>query len=202
MTENNPIKFEEIAEEIIPKINISEPAKEIPVSEKPEISIPVSESQTASEPASEPESQPVKRGRGRPKGSTKKPRENFPEIENEENQAINLPQPPDISGGGQPDEKLFLGTAEMTFDLSTGLMCNFFGEEWKPKTPDERNFVVTALANYYKTTGVKEISPKMALIIAVSVYSLPRFSEPKTRDKMKMLFYWFKNKLVGFIGKK
>ena len=87
--------------------------------------------------------------------------------------------------------------AAMTFDIGSGTLVNLLGAEWNPKTPEERNFVVGAIAGYYRETGVKEISPKMLLLIALATYSLPRFAEPNTRDKIKMAFLWAKTKIAG-----
>ena len=159
----------------IPEIKLNSP--EIPISEASPPVIPISENPPAGDPP--------KRGRGRPPGS--------------KTGSGSATTPPGLPPGVD-QEKLISGTAGMTFDLSAGALANIFGAEWLPKSPDERNFVVSAIAAYYRETGVKEISPKMMLLIAVASYSAPRLAEPNTRDKLKMFWLWGKNKLSGIAG--
>lgn len=125
-----------------------------------------------------------KRGRGRPPGTK------------------NAPKPPDILGAAADPEKALQGIAGMTFDLSAGTLANIFGQEWNPRSKEEREFVVTAIANYYRETGMIEIPPKTALTLVVLAYSLPRISEPNTKQKLFLIWTWGKNKIANLFPRR
>lgn len=213
---------------VLPKAEdnaISESLPAAPISEKPpfifkpldEASIPplenINPTVTSSPPISEgdgvtageavhspsgtpgnPELQPVgdepgnpdpsaKRGRGRPAGSK-------------------TVRPPEILTAGADPEKQLMAVAGMTFDMSTGTLAMILGEEWKAKSKDEREFVVQAIANYYRATGTIDLPPGWTLAFVVGAYSLPRLTEPKTKEKLAATWYWCKTKLAGIFKKK
>lgn len=119
------------------------------------------------EPINEPPPANGKRGRGRPPGSPNKPR--FDDIRTE--------IPPEVN---------YRALAELTFDLSTNSLAAFIGDEWKPRSPDEREFVVAPLATYYKAQQVKDIPPGVLLCFCITAYSAARFTHPNTQTKAKV----------------
>lgn len=128
-------------------------------------------------------SESVKRGRGRPPGSK-------------------TSRPPELLTSGADPEKQLEAVAGMTFDMSTGALALILGEEWQPKSKAERDFVVTAIANYYRATGTVDLPPGWTLAFVISAYSLPRMTEPKTKEKLTATWYWIKTKVAGVFKRK
>lgn len=87
--------------------------------------------------------------------------------------------------------------AEMLFDTSAAVMTNTFGEEWKPKSADERTAVVGPLARYLESKQVQDVPPGMMLTIVVVAYSAPRLKAPQTAGKLKMGYLWLKSKIAS-----
>lgn len=193
-----PLEFKPIPEEIIPPLINENPVitSAPPLSEddaptaggEPVSALPADgansnpDSQSGGNEPANPEA--VKRGRGRPPGSTSKPR------------------PPEILTAGADPEKQLEAVAGMTFDMSTGALALILGEEWNPKSKAERDFVVTAIANYYRATGTVDLPPGWTLAFVVSAYSLPRMTQPKTKEKLAATWYWIKTKIAGVFPKR
>jgi hypothetical protein len=185
------LEFKPVDEKIIPPLeNVNPPVPEekpIPA-EIPPISedniagdIPLHDVETGM-PENPPQAE-VKRGRGRPPGSK-------------------TVRPPSLTQDLADPEKQLDVAAAVTFDLSAGLASNIFSPAWQPRNKEERDFMVGAIAAYYRETGVVDIPPKTALILAIAVYSLPRFAEPTTKEKLKLWFAWVKMKIGGFFKRK
>lgn len=171
-----PLEFKPLDEKIIPPIVTDLP----PVSEGDEPPAPdkVSDAAPVAEPAAE------KNKGGRPPGSKNKVR------------------PPDLTQAAADPEAQLQAAADVTFDISTGALSTFLGEEWLPRDNNERKFVTGAIASYYRSEGMIDIPPRTALILVVLAYSMPRMAAPKTKEKIKMGFYWLKTKIAGLKKKK
>lgn len=195
-----------------PVENIGEPVKDIPVDKMPIPPTPAETPETVivspedlltgfvgiqtepigstpAEPATEPGDGEVKRGRGRPKGSKNKP--SFEDIQAATKPAV--------------DYNLM---ANMTFDMSAGILANVLGPEWLPKPPvkeglpGERDVVVASLKTYFESKQIQDLPPGLMLTVVLSSYALPRFREPTTSNKLKMTWLWVKAKVGGFFAKK
>lgn len=110
--------------------------------------------------------------------------------------------PPQFAVDLTDEDKKLLAVAGMTFDLSTGSLTMIFGDEWKPRNAEERQFVVTAIAGYYKERGEIDIPPKLMLAIACLAYCAPRFTAPNTSTKLKFMFAWLKEKIGGIFRRR
>lgn len=130
-----------------------------------------------------------KRGRGRPKGSTKKAA-----MEG----GISVLPDPQPQATPPPAENIpqvnYALLSETFFDTGTGALAVAFGPEWHPRTPEERQAVCGALGNYLRAKEVKDIPPGAMLTIVLLAYSAPRLKEPATSGKIKMGLVWLKNK--------
>jgi hypothetical protein len=94
----------------------------------------------------------------------------------------------------------YKGLANVVFEMSTGTLCTLFGPEWQPRvstvtlqdgsklTHDEKAVVTSALAKYLESKEVKDVPPGVMLCFVVAAYSLPRFKEPTTRDKIGAIY--------------
>ncbi len=99
-----------------------------------------------------------------------------------------------------PDAR-FEGMANMTFDMTTGLLTRIFGPEWQP-TPDqdnpqvshERMTVVMAIKKYYESVNLPDIPPGYMLCFVALAYAAPRMSAQPTKTKMQMVWLWLKGK--------
>lgn len=103
-----------------------------------------------------------------------------------------------------------ISDAEATARMATNLLINgcvvAFGDEWRP-VENEPQMIAGAFTDYFEAKGVTKLPPEWGLVIALGAYSLPRFMQPKTRDrlgylKMKLggLFSRFKKKKRGDAG--
>lgn len=177
-------------------------------------------------PAAEPVSTgaaPVNKG-GRPKGARdtrpRKPR--FVQLRNAQGKIIgNVPPPPGtpppepkrveaadfsdvetaaaIDGNEVIDEGLDCrATAEVSFDTGTGILTMVFGNEWQPKSKDEREQVVAALTRYFEIKNVRDIPPGVALTLVLATYSASRFRAPATSGKIKLAWSWLRVKWQNF----
>jgi hypothetical protein len=84
--------------------------------------------------------------------------------------------------------------ANVTFDVSTGVLCGIFGPEWKPESEEEKKSVVEPLAAYYRSKEIKDLPPGMMVVIVVAAYSARRIPKPGTSAKLKLCWLWFKSK--------
>lgn len=185
--------------ENLPADTVEIPPDNIPVAENPppETNIVTPEDLLAgvagigTEPTPETNTEQPKRGRGRPKGSTNKPKADFSDI--------NAATKPPVDYGLM---------ANMTFDMSTGILANVFGPEWLPAPPakeglpGERDVVVASLKTYFESKQVQDLPPGLMLTVVLSSYALPRFRQPTTAGKLKLTWVWIKTKVGGFFAKK
>lgn len=168
------------------KPKIEEPAKEADLSQllgaepvKP-ILPPITDAPATPLPAIPPTAEQPKRGRGRPPGSGNKPRFDDLQIQPEQQSTVN-----------------FAATAELLVDMATGGAATVLGPEWNPRGPEEKKMVVDATANYLKAKDIKDLPPGVVLCFVIAAYSLPRMSQPKTKEKIAMGWTWFKMKIFG-----
>jgi hypothetical protein len=92
--------------------------------------------------------------------------------------------------------------ASSTFDMTTGTLVVVFGEEWKARSPEEREIVCNALAVYFKSKNVQDIPPGLMLTVVCLAYALPRLRAPNTSSKLKLAWTWLRTKLASFRMKK
>lgn len=79
-----------------------------------------------------------------------------------------------------------LGKVSANMIFACGRMLG--GEEWQPirqKGYDEVAAMEQAFADYYIASGKSEMSAGTALTMAIGSYALPRFTMPKTKEKIK-----------------
>lgn len=91
----------------------------------------------------------------------------------------------------------------MAANLLIVVSCVAGGEEWQPRVSvenglDEKLILENAFSDYFEATGRIDIPPSMGLIIAVGSYALPRFTMPKTKERVKgfraKIKMWFANR--------
>jgi hypothetical protein len=75
------------------------------------------------------------------------------------------------------------------------------GEEWAPRKDDkigmdEKAMLDCAFGDYFVANNMGDIPPGWALVAAVGMYSLPRFTMPKTRTRLQKVKGWFAAKYV------
>ena len=119
--------------------------------------------------------------------------------------ASQAPQPEDnpfTPSPVQPVEQVanFGQMGALTFDMTTGALCSLFGPEWQAKTKEERDAVIAALAEYYKSKGMQDLPPGWMLLFVVAAYSAPRLAHNNTQSKLKLLGHWCKVKVTGFLA--
>jgi SAM-dependent MidA family methyltransferase len=85
--------------------------------------------------------------------------------------------------------------SEMLFDMSTGVAATSLGQEWLPKSVEERQMVCKPLAAYMKSKEMKDLPPGVVLSFVVLAYSMPRFAQPSTKEKLVRGWFWLKSKL-------
>lgn len=189
-----PLEFKPIPEADLPPLqNLPEPATataEPPISEGEDIAgnpgVPLEQAIPGEMPGNAsppPAAEEGPRKTGRPKGSK------------------NNPRPPNILEAGADPDAIVKGTAALTFNLVTGTLSTVLGPEWLPRDKQEKDFVTEAIAEYYRQVGVVELSPKTALCLVCLSYSLPRISQPNTKQKLGLSFLWFKAKCAWAWGK-
>lgn len=102
------------------------------------------------------------------------------------------------AAGVQVDYNLM---AAAVFDMSAGALAMGLGPEWMPrkpasdKEPDERAMVVSSLAKYFESRKVEDIPPGLMLTLVISIYALPRITQPSTKSKLIAAWLWCKDKL-------
>ncbi len=127
--------------------------------------------------------------------------------------AAHIPPPDfsDIPGVGAPVPQpspiavdpgaRYEGMANMTFDMTTGLLTRIFGPEWQP-TPDkddpavshERMACVGAIKNYYQSVELPDIPPGYMLCFVALAYAAPRMAQNPTKTKLAQGWLWLKSK--------
>lgn len=70
------------------------------------------------------------------------------------------------------------------------MLCRgFFGEEWTP-TNDEIEMQNQNWGNYFVAKGISDIPPGLALCMGIAAYAAPRFTKPKTQQKLGAMKTW------------
>lgn len=82
-----------------------------------------------------------------------------------------------------------MATGQVIATLFLGACQSIGGEEWEP-TKQERDFQVSAWQAYCVAKDVKELSPGLALLIAIGSYAGARVGKPKTAAKIGRLKTW------------
>jgi hypothetical protein len=74
--------------------------------------------------------------------------------------------------------------------VTVGMMIG--GEEWQPITEpvNEMEQLSNAFGNYFVAKGVNDFPPGVALSMAICMYALPRFTQPKTQTRVRSLKNW------------
>lgn len=83
-----------------------------------------------------------------------------------------------------------MATGQVIATMFLGACQSLGGEEWEP-TKQERDFQTSAWQAYCVAKGVKELSPGLALMVAIGSYAAPRFAKPKTSAKLGAVKTWF-----------
>lgn len=86
-----------------------------------------------------------------------------------------------------------------TAALVQGIGITIGGDEWKfekdDKTGrDEEAHCIQAFQAFYLEKGVTEIPATVGLAIFAIAYAAPRFTKPKTQNRVKAGWYWLKSK--------
>lgn len=92
--------------------------------------------------------------------------------------------------------------AGMLFTTSTGILSMVFGNEWQPRSEEEKQAVTGALATYCQSKEVKDIPPGVLLACVVLAYAAPRLREPNTMGKLKLTWLWCKAKVAPFFSRR
>jgi hypothetical protein len=92
--------------------------------------------------------------------------------------------------------KHFEATAVLTFDMTTGILSQIFGEEWQPNSPEEKALVVGSIKRYYESVDLPDLPPGYVLCFVALAYAAPRLGKPKTKNKLLMGWYWLKSKFT------
>lgn len=72
-------------------------------------------------------------------------------------------------------------------------------DEWKPEN-DELIAMQLAWTEYYKAKGITDMPPWIGVAIATGGYAMPRFSKPKTKERLTAIFAGIKPALLR-VGK-
>lgn len=84
--------------------------------------------------------------------------------------------------------------AEMSFNMTTGLLSQVFGPEWQPRNDEEKGLVVKATADYFKSVQLPDIPPGYVLCFVCLAYAAPRLNQQPTKTKLQQGWLWFKSK--------
>ena len=89
--------------------------------------------------------------------------------------------------------------AKLATALLVTLGVSIFGDEWQPMSDeklglDEKSMLEEAFTDYFVATGAKDLPPSLALALAVGAYSLPRFTLPKTQNRLVKFGGWVSKK--------
>lgn len=88
-----------------------------------------------------------------------------------------------------------------TVDMLEMVGMMFAGDEWRyikdNKTGlDERENGYTVFEDYYRSKGVSDIPPGVAVVIWGLLYAVPRFRQPVTQSKFQQFGNWVKMKIL------
>jgi hypothetical protein len=92
--------------------------------------------------------------------------------------------------------------AVSVFDMSTGVLTMIFGNEWQPKSQEEKQMVCTGLKTYFQSKQMQDLPPGLMLTAICLAYAAPRLREPNTSSKLAMAWAWCKMKVSSFRKKK
>lgn len=96
--------------------------------------------------------------------------------------------------------------AKITTALFIKLGVAAFGDEWYPQkfqiqdmnvTVDEQKEMITAFEEYFKSKGVKDLTPGWTLVLTLAGYAAMRMNQQKTQSRFKV----FAGKLMNAAGK-
>lgn len=90
--------------------------------------------------------------------------------------------------------KHYQAGAVLTFEMSTNILSQIFGDEWQPQSEQEKAFVVSALQKYYESIEMPDLPPGYVLCFVCLAYAAPRLAAPKTKNKLALAWYWVKSK--------
>lgn len=82
-----------------------------------------------------------------------------------------------------------IATGTVIATLFLGACQSIGGEEWEP-SQHERDFQTSAWQAYCVAKGMKELSPGLALSVAIGSYAMPRFTKPKTAARVGRMKTW------------
>lgn len=68
------------------------------------------------------------------------------------------------------------------------------GEEWGPNEGEPR-LIADAFSRYFKSTGVSDIPPGMALALVLTSYTMARLTKPTIKDRFVMGFKWLMSRV-------
>lgn len=110
------------------------------------------------------------------------------------------PIPPGAPGAA-PDAQPAPGTEAAHYQASgqvmaetlTGVCAMLGGEDWHA-AEHEKAALANAWGNYFRSKGLTDIPPGVAVLIATGGYLLPRLSKPTTRGKLARLVQRFRDR--------
>lgn len=81
------------------------------------------------------------------------------------------------------------------------------GEEFNPLKRDdlgldERSMLENAAAEWLRAKNMVDLPPDAAFAIAIASYIIPRFTMPKTQNRLKLFAQWVGSKYVGWRAKR
>lgn len=77
-------------------------------------------------------------------------------------------------------------TGQMLAGLFFGLTTGTLGPDWEPSN-DERTQITQATIRYCEANAVEDLPPNIALVLAVSIYAIPRINLPSTKERFALL---------------
>lgn len=84
-------------------------------------------------------------------------------------------------------------------NLATGLWIGIpqiiFGEDWKAENEGQEKVIADAFHNYFKAKGITEISPEIALSLALGSYAIVRVNKPTVKNRIESGVAWLKAKI-------
>lgn len=179
----------EIEPQTVPEASAQSGAVATPLATEPLLGSPIVATPEDLMPTDD---KPKKRGRGRPPGSANKNKDGSEESAS----VIVETQPAPISPitVEQIPQVDYALMSQMAFDAGTNSLAMLFGPEWQARDETERSAVCNSLASYLRAKQVQDIPPGMMLTIVLCAYSAPRLRQPATANKLKLGWYWLKNK--------
>jgi hypothetical protein len=61
-------------------------------------------------------------------------------------------------------------------------------DEWQPDTLAEHEVIREPMARYLRCKQTEDLPPGTLLLLAISLYSIPRLVRPKTKERIQKLF--------------